>query len=60
MKALVAWLAMTTGLALVAFSDLFIRTQDIPGTNPESYDIYGSFITGIFGFALITLLLRKD
>lgn len=42
--------------ALIMVSDVFLRSQNIPGTDPRSWDVIGSFILysalGSIAFAL--------
>lgn len=60
MKYLVCWLTMVLGFTVTFLSDLLIRTQDIPGTDPHAYDVFGSILIGAAGTSLLILLWRDE
>lgn len=47
-------------LGMVMISDLFLRTQDIPGTDPDGWDAAGSVALGLLGAMLILSWLKGD
>lgn len=47
-------------LTMVMVSDLLLRAQDIPGTNPDSWDVLGSLTFMLNSCALVWFLFTKE
>jgi len=59
-RALAYVLLIAVSAAMVMASDLFLRSQSIPGTDPHSWDVAGSWGMGIGLGLLLVDAWRRD
>lgn len=60
MKIFSSVLMIALGFVVTFLSDLYIRTADIPGTDPDSYDLVGSLLLGAGFIAFFIALYKED